>query len=209
MQDHPASTVPGLEVAPLCPTTLAEYAAVPIAFEVDRRLVVDAADPLGQSWVETPVSPPYCKDYDAVGIAPLDWSTRFELGRWGLFAARRRDVVVGGAAVAPMGEVMADAGLAAESVVLWDLRVAPAHRRSGAGGALLHAAARWAATRGAASLLVETQDINVPACRFYAKHGFRLASYDRDAYDDAPGEARLVWVCEPAALLRLLHGARA
>jgi hypothetical protein len=42
-------------------------------------------------------------------------------------------------------------------------------------------------------LLVETQDINVPACELYAAAGFSVVRVDRDAYPDCPGEARLIW----------------
>jgi hypothetical protein len=40
---------------------------------------------------------------------------------------------------------------------------------------------------------VETQDINVPACRFYAKHGFALRAADCFAYPTLPDETMLLW----------------
>ena len=42
-------------------------------------------------------------------------------------------------------------------------------------------------------LLVETQDINVPACRLYANTGYTLLSIDRLAYPTLPDEAQLIW----------------
>jgi len=39
----------------------------------------------------------------------------------------------------------------------------------------------------------ETQNINVPACRFYAKHGFTLGVVNRFAYQEFPDEVELVW----------------
>jgi GNAT superfamily N-acetyltransferase len=52
------------------------------------------------------------------------------------------------------------------ALLLWDLRVAPDVRTQGIGSALLHAAEDNAKPRGAGTLLVEPQQINVPACRF-------------------------------------------
>lgn len=66
-------------------------------------------------------------------------------------------------------------------------------RGRGVGSALVRNAAEIAARRGARSLRVETQQINVAACRFYAHHGFRLERVTRGAYHDLPGETQLLW----------------
>ena len=42
-------------------------------------------------------------------------------------------------------------------------------------------------------LKAETQNINVPACRLYAKHGFALGAINRHAYTELPDEVELVW----------------
>jgi len=41
--------------------------------------------------------------------------------------------------------------------------------------------------------MVETQNVNVPACRFYARMGCVLGGIHRFAYPELPGEARLLW----------------
>jgi hypothetical protein len=43
---------------------------------------------------------------------------------------------------------------------------------------------------------IETQNINVPACRFYAKHGFILGAVNRFAYPELPDEVELIWCKE-------------
>jgi hypothetical protein len=43
---------------------------------------------------------------------------------------------------------------------------------------------------------VETQTINVPACRFYSKMGCTLGAIDRYAYVDLPNEIQLLWFKE-------------
>jgi len=42
-------------------------------------------------------------------------------------------------------------------------------------------------------LKVETQNINVPACRFYEKQGCHLSSINRNAYKAFPEEVELIW----------------
>lgn len=77
--------------------------------------------------------------------------------------------------------------------VLWDLRIAPRARRRGLGAKLFGAASDWATTRGCRWLAIETQNINVPACRFYASQGYVLGSIHRFAYPDLPDEIQLIW----------------
>jgi ribosomal protein S18 acetylase RimI-like enzyme len=76
---------------------------------------------------------------------------------------------------------------------LWDIRVVPNRRGDGIGTGLFRAAEGWSRARGALWLKAETQNINVPACRFYARLGCVLGSVDRFAYPNLPDEAQLVW----------------
>jgi GNAT superfamily N-acetyltransferase len=184
----------GVEIVELSASELATYAAVPIAFRVASRLVRDVRAATPDALVEAPVVPPFVKDYDAVpGMAPLEWPSRYAMERWGLLVARMEGRVVGGAAVAPGAEVMPERDVEVGTAVLWDLRVAPERRGRGIGSALVRAAERWTSAQGYRVLLVETQDVNVAACRFYARMGFRLVSCDEQGYDTMPGEARLIW----------------
>jgi len=77
--------------------------------------------------------------------------------------------------------------------LLWDLRVDPRHRGQGVGTSLFSAAAAWGRKHRCVELLVETQDINVPACRFYAARGSRLAACRPGAYAECPDEIQLLW----------------
>jgi GNAT superfamily N-acetyltransferase len=187
----------GVAIRELPVSQLAAYAAVPIAFRVRSRLVRDPASPTLDALVEMLVARPFDKDYDAApGMSPLDWAERYALERWGLLVADIDGRVVGGAAIAPAAEVMPEHCSTMGGGVLWDLRVAPAWRGLGIGSALFRASERCAWVRGFRTLVVETQDINVPACRLYARMGCRLLSYVEHAYDATPDEARLLW-CAP------------
>src|SRR3546814_16041104 len=76
--------------------------------------------------------------------------------------------------------------------VLWDLRVVRSSRRSGAGSALFDAAAAWARERGCRALEIETQQVNVSACRFYQRMGCSLPALDRFASAALPPETQYI-----------------
>jgi GNAT superfamily N-acetyltransferase len=172
---------------------LAEHAKIPIAFEVDRVLDVDALD-AGRELVERSLAEPWLKDYDALaGNRPTDWARRFDVSRWGLLSAWTLGRHAGGAVIA-----FATPGLhrlegREDLAVLWDLRVSPELRGRGVGSALFAAAEGWARARGCRELEVETQHVNVPACRFYARQGCTLRAVRRLAYPELPGEVQLLW----------------
>jgi GNAT superfamily N-acetyltransferase len=77
--------------------------------------------------------------------------------------------------------------------VLWDIRVAPSTRRCGVGAALFEAAEAWASAKGCRQLKVETQNVNVAACRFYARRGCELRATHGGAYSELPDEIQLLW----------------
>jgi GNAT superfamily N-acetyltransferase len=177
-------------------SALAAYARVPIAFEVRERLAVHAPDAGlgGLRLVPERVTPPFWKDYDAEpGQQPATWAERHDPAGWGILGAFAGGDRVGGAVVlcgAPGIEMLEGR---ADLAVLWDLRVAPAWRGRGVGAALFRAAETWALARGARWLKVETQNVNVPACRFYARQGCVLGAVHRFAYPALPDEAQLLW----------------
>ena len=83
-----------------------------------------------------------------------------------------------------------------DMAVLWDLRVRPDRRGEGIGKLLFRHAAAWARSRPCDWLKIETQNINVPACRFYASQGCELGAIHRFGYAGEPDvahEVRLFW----------------
>ena len=55
-------------------------------------------------------------------------------------------------------------------------------RRHGIGRAMMQKAVDWAKVRNLPGIMLETQDVNVQACRFYEKFGFRLYGFDTHLY---------------------------
>lgn len=177
-------------------SALVNYADVPIAFEVGSVLdIADAGHRPGEFMLtERGLDSPYVKDYDAIeGEEPARWATRFDVSNWGLLAARAEGRRVGGAVVAfdTPGLDMLEGRR--DMAVLWDIRVSPEARGRGVGSALFRAAEAWAAARGCQQLKVETQNINVGACRFYARQGCVLAAVHRFAYPGLPDEVQMLW----------------
>lgn len=177
-------------------TALDDYGGIAIAFRVDRFFDVAErrGSPGGFVLRERRIDVPYIKDYDAIeNERPNRWASRFDVSNWGVFAARADGRRIGGAVAAfdTPGLDMLEGR--ADVAVLWDIRVAPEMRGKGIGSALFRAFESWAEARGCRRLKVETQNINVAACRFYARQGCVLATVDRSAYPDLPGEVRLIW----------------
>ena len=77
--------------------------------------------------------------------------------------------------------------------VLWDIRVSPDARSRGIGSALFGAVEKWAESRGYRQLKVETQNINVPARRFYERQGCKLRAIRHLAYPNLPDEIQMLW----------------
>jgi len=181
---------------------LAEYAAISISFKVESILRVDAMDGGlgGLALVEEKANPPYVKCYGQDSgddsDSPVAWPKQFDVGRWGIFLAYDGQRPVGGAAVAidtPGLNMLEDRH---DLAVLWDIRVCTDVRGRGIGTVLLRHSADWARQQGCAQLKIETQNVNVPACRFYASQGCQLGAIHRYGYAACPAvakEAMLLW----------------
>ena len=177
-------------------TVVAEYADIPIAFEVSEIFDV-AAEPDGSGRFalharHLPL--PYVKDYDLIaGEGPAQWAQRFDVSKWGFFSAFSAGERVGRAAVAYDTPALDMLEGRRDLAVLWDIRVVPSVRRRGVGAALFDATVTWASDRGCRQLRVETQNVNVPACRFYAHRGCVLGAAHRGIYPGLPDEIQLWW----------------
>jgi ribosomal protein S18 acetylase RimI-like enzyme len=176
------------------------YDAIPIAYTVESVLRVDVVDGGlgGFRLVEEQLPAPYVKDYDRQGDdRPSAWAKEFDVSRWGILLARDEGQPIGGAAVAVgAGAYPLDRFQRPDLAVLWDIRVAPEARRQGVGRALFWQAASWAKEHGYGQLGLETQNVNLAACRFYARQGCQLGAIHRFGYAglaDVAHEAMLLW----------------
>jgi GNAT superfamily N-acetyltransferase len=175
-------------------STLADYARVPIAFIADRALeVTPRANGSGFDFAER-ASEYGLKDYDGLpNEGPERWPHRFDISRWAFFGAFNGNERVGGAAVVVRSPDVDMLEGRDDLALIWDIRVAPSPRHQGVGSALMRAVEAYALTVECVAIKVETQDINVPACRFYMHHGFELHAAIPHAYPECPDETMLLW----------------
>lgn len=189
MSDH-------LELRTISSSGLEVYASVPIVFSVHAQLRPELNDSGlgGISLVEEMVAAPYLKDYDSVE-KPTDWPVLFDTSRWLFTIAFVAGLAVGAATVAwdtPGVHLLRGQR---DLACLWDIRVHPDWRGQGVGTALFQRAADWSCGKGCRLLQIETQNINLPACRFYQHQGCTLGTIDRYGYLGTPveDEVLLLW----------------
>jgi len=187
-----------VEIRQLGPECLEAYATISMAFRVESVLRVEEVEGGlgGLRLVEESVSEPYVKDYDAFeDERPTRWR-RFDLTEWGFFMAFDGEEPVGGAVVAVRSSEVHMLEGREDLAVLKDIRVAPERRGQGIGTALWDRAIAFARDKGCTTFKVETQNVNVAACRFYAARGCRLGCIDRHGYAGVPEashETMLLW----------------
>ncbi|MBS1715741.1 MAG: GNAT family N-acetyltransferase [Armatimonadetes bacterium] len=176
------------------PGAFEEHGLIPISFMVQATVDLDVLlRTEGRTVVAVP-RPSYEKDYDAVPTErPASYSRNGDTGRWlvlGAFADGRR---VGGVVLAPRANGFAFAEDRHRAAVIVDLRVSPDFRGIGIGRRLIEESCSHVAGLGTETLVVETQDTNVPACRLYSSCGFSVFTVDRLAYGEDTDEALIGW----------------
>lgn len=171
-----------------------DYGDISIAFPVNRVMRVVYTPDGGIELTEERWPSPYIKDYDAIpDNRPADWGARWPHAHWRVFTAAQGGPSLGRATViwrTPGVDMLEGRD---DLMVLWDIRVDPSSRGRGIGIALMDTAESFARGQGCRCLKVETQTINVPACRFYRKCGFTLQQVNENAYPGLPGETQLLW----------------
>ena len=183
-----------IAIADASVSVLAEYATIPIRYEVQSVMSAVKRGDGRYDLTEQTIAVPYFKDYDTYPPdRPQSWSGRFDTSNWVVLLARGQGALLGGATIAWKTSGLDVLEGRNDLAVLWDIRVSPAARGRGVGCALFVAAEQWAMGQGCRELRVETQDVNVPACRFYLAMGCALRSVHRDVYPECPHEVQYFW----------------
>lgn len=171
----------------------AECAKISIGFEVRSVLEITGDDPDSAVLTEMPVEHPWIKDYDTIeGEGPANWASRWDVTNWRRLSAYSNGKLIGSCVVARDTPGVDMLQVRSDLTAIWDLRVVCDYRRRGIGSQLFRAAVGWARGQKCRELHVETQNINIPACRFYERQGCRLRSINRFAYQGFPEEIRLI-----------------
>lgn len=77
------------------------------------------------------------------------------------------------------------------TLLIWNLMIDLDYRRSGLGRRLWHRARDFAKQVGARAIMIETQNTNVGACRFYARMGCQLIGLNELYYANHSPEAEV------------------
>ncbi len=185
-----------MKIIDIGPDSMEFYGSIPIGFTVKSIYEVE---PLKQGLGgirlhELSLDQPYEKDYD-LRESPRDWLKQFDVSNWRFFMAMDGELPVGGASVAYDTPDVNMLGGRTDLTVLWDIRVHPDYRGSGIGTALFRRAEEWSRNKKCRWMKVETQNINVPACKFYARMGCVLGEINTQAYvkEGLGHETMLVW----------------
>jgi GNAT superfamily N-acetyltransferase len=133
------------------------------------------------------------------GKGPERWLRQFDVSNWGFLVVFDGDKPLAGATIAYNTDNVHMLEGRSDLAVLWDIRVHPDYAGQGIGSMLFNHAVEWARRKGCTQLKIETQNVNVPACRFYTKQGCHLGQIHRYAYR-APwahprvrNEVMLIW----------------
>lgn len=129
--------------------------------------------------VETPVDPPFYKDYRSDGITLAIVQERVEQADGGYVALVDNEVA---------GGVLLHLESWRSLTHIQDFIVGRQFRRYGIGSLLLRCAADWARNQGCHALLLETSGINYPTIQFYLHNGFEIWSISQHFYFPGPAE---------------------
>lgn len=151
----------------------------------------------GLLFEEVPVTL-YVKDLSVYERA-AEYEKEFDITSWRFYMAFAGDKPVGAMTVAGKTKGLNMLGGRTDACVLWDIRVADGYKHQGIGQKLLGLGIAGAKQDGYAQMIIECQNNNVAACKFYQKQGAMLSKIDMYAYYAEPevrDEVQLVWYLE-------------
>lgn len=143
---------------------------------------------------EAPVTP-YVKDLSVYERA-AEYEKEFDITNWRFYMAFDGETPVGAMTIAGKTKGLNMLGGREDACVLWDIRVADAYKQQGIGQRLFSMGIAGAKKDGYCQMIIECQNNNIPACKFYQKQGAVLAKIDMYAYYAEPeirDEVQFVW----------------
>ncbi|MBN1160518.1 MAG: GNAT family N-acetyltransferase [Dehalococcoidales bacterium] len=184
-----------IQMLPVNKETLVRYRTIPSYVEVNTTLDMKTLKGFGGiTFSEKKVKKLYLKNYDEHG-EPFSW-LNFNTSKWVMFIIQDGEIPAGGLTLACKTPELRMLNGRDDLADIWDIRIHPNLKRQGIGTKLFTRAVEWCRSEGYKQLCVETQNVNVPACRFYLKQGCNLGVINRYAYSATSavaGEVQLIW----------------
>lgn len=143
---------------------------------------------------EYPVEP-YIKDLSIYERA-TEYEKEFDISNWKFYMAFDGKIPIGAMTVAGRTENLNMLSGRSDACILWDIRVEEKYKRQGIGKKLFDIGVANAKKDGYKQMIIECQNNNVPACKFYEKQGAILSKIDMYAYyleEDVKDEVLLLW----------------
>ena len=172
------------------------YDSVPMNVDIRSEFRVRRIEGgLGGLALEEVSVTPYVKDLSQYERA-VEYEQHFDLTHWRFFMAFDGAKPVGALTLAGYTEGMNMLSGRTDACVLWDIRVNDGYKHRGIGQRLFDMAVVEARQRGYRQMIIECQNNNVPACKFYQKQGAVLGKIDMYAYYADPEireEVQLIW----------------
>jgi ribosomal protein S18 acetylase RimI-like enzyme len=146
----------------------------------------------GFVFTEKPVAE-YIKNLGSYTIM-TELEKRFDLSNWAFFMAFSDSKPVGAASVVSNCSAIRLLDGRDDLSVLWDIRIDDDYKSQGIGSKLLNLALEWSKKKKLRQMKIECQNNNVPACRFYHKHGAYVGAINEYAYyKEKEDEVQLIW----------------
>jgi streptothricin acetyltransferase len=119
---------------------------------------------------------------------------QIEMTRYRLEQSKNALVMVAEQEGRLVGILEVEAEIWRNTALVWALFVDKQWRGQGVGAKLLREAEKWAKRKRFRAIVLETQTNNVPAIRFYEKHGYAISGFDRYFYSNQDIEKKEVAV---------------
>jgi ribosomal protein S18 acetylase RimI-like enzyme len=172
---------------------LDDYDKIPMKLTVTTILKViklgQGLDGIQYRFEEMDVKP-YIKDFTE-GESVKRWLEHFKIATWAFFMANDGENPIGGAAVVANAPEICMLDGRNDLTVLWDIRVSENYKHQGIGEHLFKMAYNWSKDNGYKKMKIESQNTNIPACRFYQKQGAELVVIDENRY--GTDEVMFLW----------------
>lgn len=169
------------------------YAQIPIEFTASTRASLEGLLMSSGANIQELAIEPFRKNYDdCEEDRPTSLPKRFDVSNWIVLSAFLGEVRVGGAILARSTASLDMREGRDDLCLIMDIRIHPDFRGRHIGEVVIQGAIDWARKHRCIEIKVETQDINVPACRFYFAQGFRLTEVNQGVYEGLD-ETQLIW----------------
>ena len=124
---------------------------------------------------------------NCIDKSQCDAMVKSDISTWHFFMAFDDDKPVGALTLAGPTPNLYMLGGMKNACVLWDIRVDDKYKHQGIGQKLFDQAKSVAQEKGYKKMIIESQNNNVTACRFYRKQGAIISKIDTNAYASEPG----------------------